>query len=173
MKVNVKGGCRKKILEKSYMAGPLGLTDPTIWHDLRQLLFRRRRYLRFYLCRDLPFLSAALGLQFENNCEVGVFSKLTNAYCLVAIGGSESFYSVFEAELADVIPVVKTSIGGTRIIGRLCAGNETRMGFSCPIPPQIKALDFLSSQTEIHPIDSGNEICQTVTQHLIDDSGGC
>lgn len=32
------------------------------------------------------------GLQFENNCEVGVFSKLTNAYCLVAIGGSENFY---------------------------------------------------------------------------------
>ena len=32
------------------------------------------------------------GLQFENSCEVGVFSKLTNAYCLVAIGGSESFY---------------------------------------------------------------------------------
>ncbi|RVW55039.1 Eukaryotic translation initiation factor 6-2 [Vitis vinifera] len=47
----------------------------------------------------------------ENSCEVGVFSKLTNAYCLVAIGGSESFYSVFESELADVIPVVKTSIG--------------------------------------------------------------
>ncbi|CAA3014007.1 eukaryotic translation initiation factor 6-2 [Olea europaea subsp. europaea] len=66
----------------------------------------------------------ATRLQFENNCEVGVFSKLTNAYCLVAIGGSESFYSTFEAELADVIPVVKTSIGGTRIIGRLCAGNK-------------------------------------------------
>ncbi|XP_076947255.1 eukaryotic translation initiation factor 6-2-like [Bidens hawaiensis] len=55
---------------------------------------------------------------------VFVFSKLTNAYCLVAIGGSENFYSTFEAELADVIPVVKTSIGGTRIIGRLCVGNK-------------------------------------------------
>ena len=32
--------------------------------------------------------------------------------------------STFEAELADVIPVVKTSINGTRIIGRLCAGNK-------------------------------------------------
>ncbi|CAI0403551.1 unnamed protein product [Linum tenue] len=64
----------------------------------------------------------ATRLQFENNCEVGVFSKLTNAYCLVAIGGSESFYSIYESELADVIPVVKTSIAGTRIIGRTCAG---------------------------------------------------
>ena len=36
---------------------------------------------------------------FENNNEVGVFSKLTNSYCLVAIGGSENFYSVFESEL--------------------------------------------------------------------------
>jgi len=32
------------------------------------------------------------GLQFENNCDIGVFSKLTNGYCMVAIGGSESFY---------------------------------------------------------------------------------
>ncbi|GMI83366.1 hypothetical protein HRI_002005900 [Hibiscus trionum] len=66
----------------------------------------------------------ATRFQFENSCEVGVFSKLTNAYCLVAIGGSENFYSAFESELADVIPVVKTSIAGTRIIGRLCAGNK-------------------------------------------------
>ena len=29
---------------------------------------------------------------FENNNEVGVFSKLTNAYCLVGIGGSANFY---------------------------------------------------------------------------------
>lgn len=66
----------------------------------------------------------ATRIQFENSCDVGVFSKLTNAYCLVAIGGSENFYSAFEAELADVIPVVKTSISGTRIIGRLCTGNK-------------------------------------------------
>lgn len=61
---------------------------------------------------------------YENNNEVGVFSKLTNAYCLVAIGGSENFYSVFESELADHIPVIHTSIAGTRIIGRLTAGNK-------------------------------------------------
>ncbi|XP_057812333.1 eukaryotic translation initiation factor 6-2 [Salvia miltiorrhiza] len=66
----------------------------------------------------------ATRLQYENNCDIGVFSKLTNAYCLVAIGGSENFYSTFEAELAGVIPVVKASIAGTRIVGRLCAGNK-------------------------------------------------
>ena len=34
----------------------------------------------------------AVRAQFEGNNEIGVFSKLTNAYCLVAIGGSEVFY---------------------------------------------------------------------------------
>ncbi|XP_043463872.1 eukaryotic translation initiation factor 6 [Leptopilina heterotoma] len=66
----------------------------------------------------------AVRVQFENNNEVGVFSKLTNTYCLVAIGGSENFYSVFEAELAETIPVVHASIAGCRIIGRLCVGNK-------------------------------------------------
>nr|CAB3241996.1 eukaryotic translation initiation factor 6 [Phallusia mammillata] len=66
----------------------------------------------------------AVRVQFENNNEIGVFSKLTNAYCLVAIGGSENFYSVFESELGDTIPVVHASIGGCRIIGRMCVGNR-------------------------------------------------
>lgn len=66
----------------------------------------------------------AVRVQFENNNEIGVFSKLTNTYCLVAIGGSENFYSVFEAELSETIPVVHASIADSRIIGRLCVGNK-------------------------------------------------
>lgn len=62
--------------------------------------------------------------QFESSSDVGVFSKLTNAYCLVAPGGAENFYSVFEAELSEHIPVVKASVAGTRLVGRLCAGNK-------------------------------------------------
>uniref|UniRef100_A0A9L0K1J5 Eukaryotic translation initiation factor 6 n=1 Tax=Equus asinus TaxID=9793 RepID=A0A9L0K1J5_EQUAS len=34
----------------------------------------------------------AVRASFENNCEIGCFAKLTNTYCLVAIGGSENFY---------------------------------------------------------------------------------
>lgn len=34
----------------------------------------------------------AVRVQFEGNNEVGVFAKLTNRYCLVAIGGSANFY---------------------------------------------------------------------------------
>ncbi|CAD5117752.1 DgyrCDS6499 [Dimorphilus gyrociliatus] len=66
----------------------------------------------------------AVRAQFEGNNEIGVFSKLTNAYCLVAIGGAENFYSIFEGELSEQIPVIHTSIGGCRIIGRLCVGNR-------------------------------------------------
>ena len=80
-----------------------------------------------------------------------MFANLTNAYCLTAIGGSENFYrfvsqpvplifnlpvalcvcrastflafdSVFQNELASDIPVVKTSIAGTRLVGRMTVG---------------------------------------------------
>ncbi|XP_068892854.1 eukaryotic translation initiation factor 6 [Tenebrio molitor] len=66
----------------------------------------------------------AFRVQFENNNEIGVFAKLTNAYCLVAIGGSENFYSTFEGDFADAIPVVHASLAGCRIIGRMCVGNK-------------------------------------------------
>lgn len=108
--------------------------------------------------------------QFESSNDIGVFARLTNAYCIVALGGAENFYSyvsslssspitvpystaaatelwtrvslhflhlscslsalppplqrVFEAELADHIPVIKTSVAGTRLVGRLCVGNK-------------------------------------------------
>ncbi len=62
--------------------------------------------------------------QFENSNDIGVFAKLTNAYCLVGLGGSQNFYSVFEAELAEHIPVIHSNIAGTRIIGRLTVGNK-------------------------------------------------
>jgi|GEM_PF-78259 len=63
-------------------------------------------------------------VQFENNNEIGVFAKVTNAYALVCQGGSENFYSVFESELADQIPVVHASIAGCRFLGRVCVGNK-------------------------------------------------
>ena len=44
--------------------------------------FQRKRRLTMSVIRT----------SFENNNEIGVFSKLTNAYCLVGIGGSANFY---------------------------------------------------------------------------------
>jgi len=65
----------------------------------------------------------AVRTQFENSSEVGVFSKLTNKYCLVGYGNSEQ-YKIFESELRKTVPVVYCSIGGTRIVGRLTQGNK-------------------------------------------------
>ncbi|EEH59900.1 uncharacterized protein MICPUCDRAFT_64933 [Micromonas pusilla CCMP1545] len=62
--------------------------------------------------------------QYENSNDIGVFANLTNAYCLTAVGGSENFYSVFQNELSNDIPVVKTSIAGTRLVGRMTVGNK-------------------------------------------------
>lgn len=55
----------------------------------------------------------AVRVQFEGNNEVGVFSKLTNAYCLVAIGGSANFYRYSYKYLANkrtIIGVCKVFI---------------------------------------------------------------
>uniref|UniRef100_A0A914UMK6 Eukaryotic translation initiation factor 6 n=1 Tax=Plectus sambesii TaxID=2011161 RepID=A0A914UMK6_9BILA len=91
----------------------------------------------------------AVRCQFEANNEIGVFAKLTNTYCLVGIGGSENFYSVFEGELLDVIPVVHTSIAGCRIVGRTTVGN--RHGLLVPSGTTDQELQHLrnSLPTEV------------------------
>ncbi|KAG8223181.1 hypothetical protein J437_LFUL000347 [Ladona fulva] len=97
----------------------------------------------------------AMRVQFENNNEVGVFAKLTNAYCLVAIGGSENFYSVFESELGETIPVIHASLAGCRIIGRLCVGN--RHGLLVPCTTTDQELQHLRNSlpdaVKIHRVE--------------------
>lgn len=66
----------------------------------------------------------AVRAAFENSSEVGVWARLTNTYCLSALGGSENFQGVLEGELAQHIPVVHATIGGTRIVGRCTVGNK-------------------------------------------------
>ncbi|CAF0898022.1 unnamed protein product [Brachionus calyciflorus] len=61
---------------------------------------------------------------FESSSDIGCFARLTNSYCLVGIGASENFYSIFEGELSDHIPVVHATIGECRVVGRLTAGNR-------------------------------------------------
>ncbi|KAJ9500594.1 Eukaryotic translation initiation factor 6 [Exophiala xenobiotica] len=96
---------------------------PLFAHSSRQLLFlsKASRSLRQ---NSFVVSIMAVRAQFENSNEVGVFANLTNSYCLVAIGASENFYSIFESELADLIPIAHCTIAGTRIIGRLTSGNK-------------------------------------------------
>jgi len=65
----------------------------------------------------------AVRSQFESSSDIGVFAKLTNSYCLLSYGGSEHF-KVFENNLRDHVPICHCSIAGTRLIGRLSAGNR-------------------------------------------------
>ncbi|TGZ77819.1 translation initiation factor 6 [Ascodesmis nigricans] len=108
----------------------------------------------------------AVRAQFENSNEIGVFATLTNSYALVAAGGSMNFYSVFEAELQDVIPICHTTIAGTRIVGRLTAGN--RRGLLVPSSTTDQELAHLRNSLpdaiRIQRIDErlaalGNVIC--------------
>ena len=62
--------------------------------------------------------------KFENSNDIGVYSKLTNTYCLVGIGASENFYSTYENELGGVIPVEHSNIANTKLVGALVAGNK-------------------------------------------------
>jgi len=61
---------------------------------------------------------------FENSSDIGVFSVLTNSYCLVAQGLSSNFFSSFESELSEHIPVCYASVADCRIIGTMCVGNK-------------------------------------------------
>jgi translation initiation factor 6 len=100
----------------------------------------------------------AVRVQFENSSEVGVFAVLTNTYCLVAQGGSENFSSVFETELSQHIPVIRTTIGGTRIIGRLCVGN--RHGLLVPsITTDTEMQHLRNSLPESVTVSSSNQMC--------------
>lgn len=64
----------------------------------------------------------AMRSQFEASSEIGVFTRLTNAYVIMAEGGAEQ-YRMIESEMEDDIPVVRTTLAGTRLVGRLCTGN--------------------------------------------------
>ncbi|KAG8532091.1 Eukaryotic translation initiation factor 6 [Bacidia gigantensis] len=108
----------------------------------------------------------AVRAQFENSNEVGVFSTLTNAYALVPVGTSENFYSTFEAELQDVVPICRATIAGTRIIGTLTAGN--RKGLLVPTSTTDQELQHLRNsipdEVKIQRIEErlsalGNVIC--------------
>ncbi len=43
----------------------------------------------------------------------------------LGIGGSENFYSIFESELSEHIPVVHATIAGCRFVGRTTIGNRS------------------------------------------------
>jgi hypothetical protein len=89
---------------------------------ISSFFFQKKLYFRDF---SKPFFLATMAVraQFEHSSDVGVFARLTSKYAVVAMGGAEQF-KVLETELQDKIPVVRTSLAGTRVVGRLCVGNR-------------------------------------------------
>ena len=80
--------------------------------------------------------------KFENSNEIGCFVKLTNSFCLVADGASEDLYEAFRTEL-DGVPIVPMSIAGTKMVGRMTAGNST--GLLVPATTTDEELEVLTN----------------------------
>uniref|UniRef100_A0A0K0E913 Eukaryotic translation initiation factor 6 n=1 Tax=Strongyloides stercoralis TaxID=6248 RepID=A0A0K0E913_STRER len=97
----------------------------------------------------------AVRCDYEGCNDIGVFTLLTNTYCLVGIGNSQNFFSIFEDELGDTIPVIHASIAGTRIVGRMAVGN--RHGLLVPNATTDQELQHirnsLPDSVEIRRID--------------------
>lgn len=83
----------------------------------------------------------ALRARCESSSEIGVFARLTNSYCLVTSGANANFYSTFEAECADHIPVVRTTIAGAKVVGSCTVGN--RKGLLVPATTTDQELAHL------------------------------
>lgn len=60
---------------------------------------------------------------FQNNNEIGCYSRLTNTYCLVAYAQSPGFMSTFESAVGRYIPVIQTAVFNSTLVGTLSAGN--------------------------------------------------
>ena len=113
----------------------------------------------------------ATRVQFENSNEIGVFACLTNAYCLVCTGGSENFYSVFESELSEHIPVVHTSMADCRFVGRVVVGNKNGLLLpsTCTDQEMQHIRNSLPDSVKVQRIDErlsalGN--CIATTDHV-------
>ncbi|KAJ3653177.1 hypothetical protein Zmor_012441 [Zophobas morio] len=66
----------------------------------------------------------AMSLSIGNCRDVGAFFRLTNSYLLVCDEQeSDGFCRRAQGDVSD-IPVVKTSLAGCRVIGRMCVGNK-------------------------------------------------
>ena len=62
---------------------------------------------------------------YESSPDVGVFITLTNKYCITAPHESVQLFSLLESVLAPHgLPVFRTSIGHSNIIGRMTVGNS-------------------------------------------------
>ena len=83
----------------------------------------------------------------------------SSAYDSLHCSDQNDYSSLIEAELADVIPVVHSSIAGVRIVGRLTAGN--RHGLLVPYATTDQELQHLRNSLP-------DEVCALICNSLND-----
>nr|UXY87504.1 translation initiation factor eIF6 [Cryptomonas sp.] len=66
----------------------------------------------------------AIRTVYERSDQVGVFIKITNSFCIIPDNAPESFFRILKTEICGKIPIIQTSIFGSRCIGRLIIGNK-------------------------------------------------
>ena len=82
--------------------------------------------------------------RFQSSSEVGVYARVTNSYALLPLGASEAFFSSFESVLSEKVPIIKSNIAGTAIVGRLTVGNKN--GIILPITTTQMEQDSIREQ---------------------------
>lgn len=74
----------------------------------------------------------AVRAQFENSNEVGVFSTLTNAYAIVAVGASENFYRCALIATKNFLQKKSSDTDGGKTVS---SKPNFRMSFPFAMPP--------------------------------------
>lgn len=82
-------------------------------------------------------------IKYQRSDLVGVYMKLTNSFCIIPHDTPANFYKSTKNELYDKIPIITTSILGSRSIGRLIIGNKK--GIVVPYQTTVEEFENLKS----------------------------
>lgn len=79
-------------------------------------------------------------LNYQKSDQIGVFIKLTNSFCLIPQNVPENLYKVLKYELSNKIPIILSSIIGSKCVGRLVIGNKRGI----ILPQQTTAEEYIN-----------------------------
>ena len=62
--------------------------------------------------------------KYQSSSEIGAYVRMTNSYVLIPTTSSDNFSNIFEDNISGRIPILRSNIAGTAIVGRLSVGNK-------------------------------------------------
>jgi translation initiation factor 6 len=80
-------------------------------------------------------------IKYQRSDLIGVYMKLTNSFCIIPHDTPANFYKSTKNELYNKIPIITTSILGSRSVGRLIIGNKK--GIVVPYQTTIEEFENL------------------------------